>query len=84
MANPNKLIRKLKMELGIGDYFKIRMSDVELYNKIIVGVTLPEFSRYFQNRILLPSAKLKKNLSVDNVYDLPISDDMKKFMEQYG
>lgn len=84
MANPNKLIRKLKMELGIGDYFKIRMSDVELYNKIIVGVTLPEFSRYFQNRILLPSAKLKKNLSVENVYDLPISEDMKKFMEQYG
>lgn len=84
MANPNKLIRKLKMELGIGDYLKIRMSDVDLYNKIIVAITLPEFSRYFQNKILLPTAKLKKNTSVGNLYDLPISDELKKFMEQYS
>ena len=84
MANPNKLIRKMKLELGIGDYLKIRMTDKELFEKIVVNVSLPEFSRYFQNRILLPTSELERNTTLGNVYDLPLTAEIKACMEQYG
>src|SRR5574343_477446 len=78
----NILLAKCKLELGIGRYLKIGMTDDELAEKIVRQISIPMFSRYVKNRVLLRGVSLRK-VDDKGSYEIPLDDNMLASFEQF-
>lgn len=78
----NVLLSKCKLELGIGKYLKIDMSDEELADKIVRQISLPMFSRYCKNRYLLRGINLDR-VDDEGRYIIPLPKNVLQSFEQF-
>lgn len=78
----NILLAKCKLELGIGRYLKIGMTDDELAEKIVRQISIPMFSRYVKNRVLLRGVSLRM-VDDKGSYEIPLDDNMLASFEQF-
>ena len=54
--NPNKLIKGIKQELGIGTFIVTMFSDYDLYERILASARM-WFSRIYAHEIYIPQIK---------------------------
>lgn len=62
--NINKLIKRLKDELGLSRYLKLSYSDHDLY-KIITEHVIPDYSRYFKVEVEVGNIQLLDRIGPD-------------------
>lgn len=60
--NPNKLIKGIKQELGIGTFIVTMFSDYDLYERILASARM-WFSRIYAHEIYIPQIKFTKEMA---------------------
>ena len=69
--NVNKLIKRLKDELGLSEYMKLSFTDKDIYDNIVIH-SLEEWSHYFKQEVTFTNIHLDKSLMVGpDVYAIP-------------
>lgn len=69
--NINKLIRRLKDDLGLSKFITLPFTDKELYDNVVVH-SLEEWSHYFKQAVTFENVVLDKSLQLENdVYAIP-------------
>lgn len=69
--NINKLIKRLKDELGLSRFVKLSYTDKDIYDNIIVH-SLEEWSHYFKQAVTFQNVELSAKLQLEyDVYAIP-------------
>lgn len=69
--NINKLIKRLKDDLGLTEYMKLSFTDKQLYDNIVIH-SLEEWSHYFKQEVTFTNVLLNDSLLVaPNTYAIP-------------
>lgn len=81
--NLTHTVGNIKKELGIGPFLKVRMTDDLMVKEILQQITIPTFSRYFKNVVMLYDIPLKR-INMGGKFKIEIPTNIRAALKHMG